>query len=185
MINLSINCIEMEDRISDIIGTIAVMLSDSGKVKTHRNDAWKYGTTFENDVFSIHPYCWCLKEDCEYCLPCSCKSDYIQYTVDGVEVTFDRWCEFYRENLEGYQLDTPEYKAKAEEINSRRKEEQIKSCDNCKKKRKPNFIFKPTGLEVYWYKYLGRGTQINEENLTESQMIDIFNQSIDSFKKEA
>ena len=27
----------------------------------------KYGTDFENDKFKMHCYCWCLKDNCEYC----------------------------------------------------------------------------------------------------------------------
>ncbi len=27
----------------------------------------KYGAKFDNNVFSMHPYCWCEKEDCKYC----------------------------------------------------------------------------------------------------------------------
>ncbi len=32
-------------------------------------DEWcdKYGTRFENDVFMMHPYCWCEKKDCPWC----------------------------------------------------------------------------------------------------------------------
>jgi len=27
----------------------------------------KYGTNFENDIFMIHRYCWCEKDDCPWC----------------------------------------------------------------------------------------------------------------------
>ncbi len=27
----------------------------------------RYGTEYENKIFSLHPYCWCEKDDCEYC----------------------------------------------------------------------------------------------------------------------
>ena len=27
----------------------------------------KYGTDFENDIFSMHRFCWCEKENCPYC----------------------------------------------------------------------------------------------------------------------
>jgi len=26
-----------------------------------------YGTEYETKIFSLHPYCWCEKDDCEYC----------------------------------------------------------------------------------------------------------------------
>lgn len=56
-----------------------------------------YGTRFENDVFRMHPYCWCDRDDCEYC-----------------------------------------------------------SGDA------PNFLHKPTGASVSWYKYIGRGMEASE-----------------------
>lgn len=28
---------------------------------------WGYGCDYENDVFRMHPYCWCGREDCAYC----------------------------------------------------------------------------------------------------------------------
>lgn len=27
----------------------------------------KYGANYENEVFSMHQYCWCEKDTCEYC----------------------------------------------------------------------------------------------------------------------
>jgi hypothetical protein len=50
-----------------------------------------YGIDFENDVFMMHPYCWCEKYDCP-------------------------WCAESREN----------------------------------------FLYKPTGFKMHWYKYIGR-----------------------------
>jgi hypothetical protein len=29
--------------------------------------ASKYGTRVENEVFTMHPYCWCERDDCPYC----------------------------------------------------------------------------------------------------------------------
>ena len=58
-------------------------------------DEWpeKYGAVFENDIFMMHPFCWCDREDCPWC----------------------------------------------------REENPA-----------PNFHYKPTGLKVWWYKYIGR-----------------------------
>lgn len=55
-----------------------------------------YGVDYENDVFMMHPYCWCDQENC-------------------------RWC--------------------GEE-------------------RAPNFLYKPTGGKVWWYKWIGRGEEV-------------------------
>ena len=56
-----------------------------------------YGENFENDVFMMHRYCWCEREDCKWC------------NGDA-----------------------------------------------------PNFLHKPTGSTVTWYKYIGRGMEFGE-----------------------
>lgn len=58
-----------------------------------------YGVEYENDVFMMHPFCWCESDDC-------------------------RWCG--EENA-------------------------------------PNFEYKPTGGKVWWYKWIGRGEEIDGE----------------------
>lgn len=54
-----------------------------------------YGVEFENEVFMMHPFCWCEQETCP-------------------------WCE-----------------------------------DDA-----PNFLFKPTGARVWWYKWIGRDERL-------------------------
>lgn len=27
----------------------------------------KYGADFDNEVFSMHPFCWCEEDECKYC----------------------------------------------------------------------------------------------------------------------
>jgi len=78
---------------------IDTMLRDIA-VYYERDGEWaeKYGTEYENDIFMMHPYCWCEKESCPWC---------------GGE---DR----------------------------------------------PNFIYKPTGLKIWWYKYIGRGVRLDD-----------------------
>lgn len=63
------------------------------------NMSWpgKYGINYENDVFMMHRYCWCEKEDCPWC-------------YHGA----------------------------------------------------PNFVHHASGLEVNWYKYIGRSMEISE-----------------------
>jgi hypothetical protein len=74
-------------------------------------DEWasKYGTDHENDVFMMHHFCWCEREDCG-------------------------WCEG----------------------------------------DKPNFLFKPTGFSVKWYKYIGRSMEIEGDNLPSDFLQQIF-----------
>lgn len=41
----------------------------------------------------------------------------------------------------------------------------IKECDNCSnlKTPQPNFLYKPEGFSVSWYKYIGRDMEVNKE----------------------
>lgn len=32
-----------------------------------------YGVDFENEVFMMHSFCWCMKPDCPWCLECTCQ----------------------------------------------------------------------------------------------------------------
>jgi hypothetical protein len=32
-----------------------------------------YGVDFENEVFMMHHFCWCMKRDCPWCFSCYCE----------------------------------------------------------------------------------------------------------------
>ena len=80
-----------------------------------------YGVEYENDTFMMHPFCWCDRSDCPWCLDCYCEIG-----------------------------EAPDFPV-------------IEECGNCKSGRDfaPNFIYKPTGATVRWYKYIGRGMEID------------------------
>jgi len=94
---------DADDMIDTAMRTIGVGFAEP--------DEWasKYGTDYENDVFMMHRYCWCEREDC-------------------------RWCE-----------------------------------DGA-----PNFLFKPTGFSLTWYKYIGRGMELSDECLPGDFLHQIF-----------
>lgn len=46
----------------------------------------------------------------------------------------------------------------------------------------PNFIYKPTGFEINWYKHAFRDSYMNQE-LSESQIIAIFKKCVESIKE--
>src|SRR5690606_35696842 len=123
--------------------------------------AEKYGVEYENDVFMIHPFCWCERQDCPWCGGCECTSDSFRYFIDDREVTLEEWIEFYN-------------KAKdKEEADRRRTRRHDPVCDFClgkgifsqhgsePGKGAPNFWYKPTNLKVWWYKYIGRDMETN------------------------
>lgn len=47
-----------------------------------------YGVDFENDVFMIHPFCWCFKEEC---LWCSNKKPNFLHKNSESEITWYKW----------------------------------------------------------------------------------------------
>lgn len=98
--------------------------------------AYGYGVAFENDVFMMHPFCWCQRWDCPWCRDCGCEGHYD--TPSGTYADGAKWI-----------LD--------------------KECVNCQEPRPapaPNFHHKPSGLQVRWYKYIGRGMEIEREPST-------------------
>lgn len=104
-----------------------------------------YGAWYENDVFMMHPFCWCMKADCEWCNECLCDvEECALYFVDGKPATFDAWM-------------------KADWGTTRSEPVPEKQCDRCREGREaaPNFLFKPTGATVHWYKYIGRGMEVD------------------------
>lgn len=104
-----------------------------------------YGAWYENDVFMMHPFCWCMKAECEWCNECLCDvEECALYFVDGKPATFDAW------------MNADWETARSEPVPE-------KQCDRCREGREaaPNFLFKPTGATVHWYKYIGRGMEVD------------------------
>ena len=106
-----------DDVIDTSMRIIAVGFGDPGD--------WcsKYGTNFENDVFSMKTQYWG---------DCTCSA-----------------------------MDTGP-------------DEPERDCEATCPMALPNFRFKPTGFEVRWYKYIGRGMEIAGETLPGDFMQQIF-----------
>ena len=104
-----------------------------------------YGAVFENAMFAMHPYCWCEQDTCPWCNVCLCGEDSFIYLIDGKPA--GDW---------GAWLDAP---------NSRRSTQidETKQCVRCRtgQEAAPNFLHKPSGTTVRWYKYIGRGMGVD------------------------
>jgi hypothetical protein len=50
-----------------LIDTAIRKIAISACADPKREFAEKYGTKFENDIFMMHPYCWCEREECQWC----------------------------------------------------------------------------------------------------------------------
>ena len=40
-----------------------------------------YGAYFENDIFMMHPFCWCEQDDCPWCMGCTCPDEAVEELV--------------------------------------------------------------------------------------------------------
>lgn len=90
-----------------------------------------YGAFFENDVFMMHPFCWCERADCPWCRGCECVvEDLGEHIADWSA----RW----------HTVSVCVNCAPGEEPN-----------------REPNFRHKPSGTEATWYKYIGRSMEVD------------------------
>jgi hypothetical protein len=126
----------------------------------------KYGTDFENDVFMMHRFCWCERQECPWCMGCECPSASVHHFVDGNEVSFDEFVGIHKRLTAGLSYGTPVYEKASAEANNRRSERHDPVCDFCVNhggKTAPNFWYKPTGLKVWWYKYIWRDTETNRK----------------------
>lgn len=99
-----------------------------------------YGAIFENDIFTMHPFCWCEKHECLWCKSCECSGvwrdksgvEHESYE-DGREWVLKQACKWYDPS-------NPDGSDHAKTL--------------------PNFHFKPSGFKVWWYKYIGRGMEL-------------------------
>src|SRR5690606_31203002 len=111
-----------------------------------------YGCEYENDVFMMHPFCWCEEPECPWCVACFCPDEYEYLSPSGERITeaeFDKYD--FDDYPDGRQFDGMRFVGV--------------ECRSCAEGRTPapNFVYKPTGGEVRWYKYIGRGMEIEGE----------------------
>lgn len=177
---------ENDDIIDKFLRELSLKIEGNDK-----NWCTKYGTDFENDVFMIHRFCWCDREDCPWCSGCRCPDSAFHYFLDGKEVSYSEYQKVFDdtgyEEMVSKEWGSPERK-KLEKIfdekiavrNKRCEQTKDDVCDYCSNSGvyekygkggngAPNFWHKPTGFKVWWYKYIGRSTEyINEpDNLKE------------------
>jgi len=55
-----------------VTGWLVKLTSEITKATSKKNrykisETYTYGTDYENDVFMMHRYCWCEREDCKWC----------------------------------------------------------------------------------------------------------------------
>ena len=130
-----------------------------------------YGARWDNDVFLMHPYCWCESDDCPWCSGCGCVPPEEHY-VDGERV--ENWYEATKHMIPGY--GKPGFDEAIEARNARIGVIYPGIVHVCghpwardmprrgifgPNQSAPNFWHKKSGLSVHWYKWIGRDMETN------------------------
>ena len=105
--------------------------------------SYGYATAYENDVFGLHPFCWCDRDTCAWCAPCLCPDEAIVYLVDDQVVDA------------GFFFDTGGFNGSGARASRDVTELRCRNCTDPSRPA-PNFWHKPSGTTVRWYKYIGR-----------------------------
>lgn len=111
-----------------------------------------YGARCENDVFMMHPYCWCEHVDC-------------------------LWCTVWLSN------ETECTEEQAEEHRRKQVAEVFAVYGYGGFEQAPNFWHKPSGLQVCWYKWIGRDMQVRNPRCV--NIADVFRECLASVKPAA
>lgn len=111
------------------------------------DDEWpsKYGTNFENDVFMMHPYCWCESQNC-------------------------LWCGIWLSN----EVTCTEDEAEAHRLKQQSELRRLYGDFAADRVAAPNFWFKPSNFQLTWYKYIGRDMETNGAELPSTFLHQLF-----------
>ncbi|KKM01780.1 hypothetical protein LCGC14_1790990 [marine sediment metagenome] len=158
---------DLESTISRDLYNLTYLLSHQVEIpQGFLGGTYGYGADFENDTFRMYPYCWCEKEDCPWCSGCTCPDSAYHYHIDKREVSFEEWYRYYDYNVPNVQ--NPNWERISQEVNTHRTSTHDAICSHCTKggpegkppgHSAPNFWHKPSGLKIWWYKYIGRGME--------------------------
>ena len=126
-----------------------------------------YGVNYEDDLFMMHPYCWCWKTDCLWCQECFCT---YRYFVDKEEVDVDRYMEVFLNSCEQVSDPVDRKKERA------RRGMKIETDRLCRWHEDPvdplpNFHHKPSDLKIWWYKWIGRGIELKNPNSVDVEKV--------------
>ena len=139
----------------------------------------------------MHQYCWCEKDDCEWCRGCTCPDEAWRYFKDKQEIASKQYndefydyegklpCEYAKFGSKKYKEYDKKWNEKIAERNKRYDVEHTPMCDYCKGLvgNAPNFWHKKSNFKVWWYKWIGRDSKYSRE-LTLKEWTDIFNDCI-------
>lgn len=143
-----------------------------------------YGVDFENEMFLLHPFCWCEEDDCLWCGGSGCQVEIphrphseacyqsrlgVLKEKYGHNATYDRGVlELCRELGCDYDYGR-EVHCTCGSDNEWKRAWAACDCDwhagrgiyrFGRATSAPHFWYKPTGLQVRWYKYIGRDNDV-------------------------
>ncbi len=169
-----------------------------------------YGANCENDVFLMHPFCWCESETCLWCGGSHClRLDFediqhaptcYQERLQALKQKYGRQDEWGWDVPIGHKPYARDRRALCRELGCDpkfgseihctcgAKDARQRQYDACQcdwhlgrgiyrfgpAKNAPHFWHKPTGLQVRWYKYIGRDMEIDYDggDLTVHALMD-------------
>lgn len=186
-----------------------------------------YGVDFENDVFLMHPFCWCEEESCLWCGGSGCQIEHLrephrpscyQVRLDALKRQFGEQLDWTEGEFFHVPFDSPnteEYEAAKRELCRELKQdyefgnEVHCTCgvndewraryDACvcdwhlgqgifrfgAAVSAPHFWHKASGLQIRWYKWIGRDMEMNRESISGQEWSEIFNACLESLPVEA
>ncbi len=171
---------DSEDLVSNLLRGLTKVLQEKlgGDYGFGLGGQYGYGVDFENSTFMMHHYCWCEKEDCPWCSGCTCPEDSWHYLIDNIEVSFDNWLNYFKDNVPP--TSNPNWERIAEDTNKHRREVHTPTCKFCLEglypdkgtvpgRSAPNFWHKSSNLKIWWHKWIGRNMEISNPNKVDIQ----------------
>lgn len=149
-----------------------------------------YGGHWDSAVFMMRPFCWCDRDDCRWCSDEACGCDYPAplYFFDKKTVSSDEYWRANERILAPLPWDVAKpgtskyaeaqraFDASIVERDRRLKTIYPAIVHTCEPRgmmadrpeglsykpsqSAPNFWHKPSGLKVWWYKYIGRDQEV-------------------------
>ena len=177
-----------DDSLTLIIRALSLKHAEPGKW------ADKYGADYEDDLILLHHYCWCEKETCMWCgAECGCAGLPVESYLDGQRI--DDWSAANEQIVAPMPQDVAEHGTREYREATKVFDKSIEERDRrlvmvypprvhtCRFKgmledrphygldwrppsSAPNFWHKPSGVKVWWYKYIGRDMEYNRGTLT-------------------
>ena len=183
-----------QDKVSNGLYELSEALAELNPEKQHHGflgGDYGYGQEFENDVFMMFPYYWgdctCGYEEkaLEWYSTHKHKESCYQAEYNKIEDTLHNDKEA-KELCKKFGIAWDEGKGSAIHCTCGFNEESMKweneneHKDDCPMIR-PNFLHKPTGFSVSWYKYIGRG--MNFENISKRGWEKVLKECFESIKQ--